>query len=186
MSVKQQLVTAEELWEMPDVPGKRFELVDGELVEMPGAGALHVWIAFALARVLDDFVRRHKLGIVLPDGLSYVLRRGPDQVRIPDVSFIASVDVLVDGLPVGYWEGPPTLAVEVVSPHDRAADIQKRVQDYLKAGTAQVWVLWPDTRTVTVYRPDGDPRELGPKAQLNGAEVLPGFSIRVDDLFEIQ
>ena len=85
MSVKQHLVTAEELWEMPEVPGKRFELVDGELVEMPGAGAEHVWIAFALAQLLNDFARQHHLGFAVPDGLAYVLRRNPDHVRIPEI-----------------------------------------------------------------------------------------------------
>ena len=35
------LLTAEDLWETPEVPGTQFELVNGELVEMPTAGAVH-------------------------------------------------------------------------------------------------------------------------------------------------
>ena len=186
MSVKQHLVTVEELWEMPEVPGKRFELVDGTVVEMPGAGAEHIWIAFVLAQLLNDFARQHHLGFAVPDGLSYVLQRNPDKVRIPDVSFVAGVDVAKKGLPKSYWEDPPTLAVEVVSPHDRAMEIDERVRDYLEAGTKQVWVLWPNRRAVSIYRPHADTRELGPEALLDGGDILPGFSVTVGDLFEIR
>jgi Uma2 family endonuclease len=185
MSVKQR-VTAEELWDMPDVPGRRFGLTDGELVDVPGAGALSTMISFALARLIDDFVREHDLGLVLPDGLAYVLRRGPDQVRIPDVSFVAWERVSEEGLPEGFWEGSPTMAVEVVSPHDRADDIHERVQDYLAAGSRQVWVLWPRSRSVSVSSPDADTRELGPDARLDGGDILPGFGVRVGELFEVR
>lgn len=186
MSVKQRLVTAEELRDMPEVPGKRFELIDGAVVEMPGAGAEHLWIAFVLAQLLNNFARQHHLGFAVPDGLSYVLRRNPDKVRIPDVSFVAGVDVVRDGLPKSHWEGPPTLAVEVVLPNDRAVKIDERVQDYLAAGTRQVWVLRPNRRAASVYFPEADTRELVPDAILDGCDVLPGFSVRVGDLFEIR
>lgn len=185
MSVK-HLVTAEELWDMPEVPGKRLELVDGEVVEMPGAGALHGIILFALAQLLNDFVRRHNLGLVMPDGVGYLLSRQPDQLRIPDTSFVAWDRVPDEGAPEGFWDGAPTLAVEVVSPHDRADDVYRRVRDYLEAGSNQVWVLWPKTRRVSVYRPNADTRELGPDATLDGGDILPGFSVRVGDLFEVR
>lgn len=185
MSVKHK-VTAEELWEMPDVPGKRLELVDGEVVEMPGAGALHVMIVFAVAQLLERFVRKRDLGLVVPDGLAYVLRRDPDQVRIPDVSFVAWERVPEGEISEGFWQGPPTLAIEVVSPNDRADDIYARVQDYLAAGSDQVWVLWPRQHSVSVHRPDDDTRELGPDATLDGGNILPGFQVRVGDLFAVQ
>lgn len=186
MSVKHQLVTAEELWEMPEVPGKRLELVDGEVVEVPGAGDLHVAISFKLARALDDFVQQNDLGIVRPDGLAFVLRRDPDHMRIPDASFVAWERVPEEGIPEGFWEGPPTLAVEVVSPHDRADDIHAKVRDYLEAGTQQVWVLWPRTRSMTVYDSTHGVRELAPEAELDGGNELPGFTVRVGDLFEVR
>lgn len=186
MSVRQQLVTAEELWQMPEIPGKQLELVDGEVIEVPGAGDLHVAISFKLARALDDFLQQHDLGIVRPDGLSYVLRRSPDQVRIPDVSFVAWERVPKEGIPEGFWEGPPTIAVEVVSPHDRADDIHAKVQDYLEAGTRQVWVLWPRTRSMTVHDSTRGVRELGAETNLDGGDALPGFRVRVGDLFAVR
>ncbi|MDQ3328547.1 MAG: Uma2 family endonuclease, partial [Chloroflexota bacterium] len=71
MSVAKQektLVTAEELWEMPEAPGKRFELVGGELVEMPGAGAVHGLIVELLLRLIGAYVRDHDRGVALGDG----------------------------------------------------------------------------------------------------------------------
>ncbi len=185
MTVKQQLVTAEELWEMREVPGMRLELVDGEVFEVPGAGELHIAIVVMLFKLLDRFVEQHDLGIVRPDGLAYVLRRDPDQVRIPDVSFVAWDSVPDGDVSERFWEGPPTLAVEVVSPNDRANDVRDRVQDYLEAGTQQVWVLWPQRHSISVYSPGADTRELGPDAKLDGGDVLAGFTVRVGDLFEI-
>ena len=87
-------------------------------------------------------------------------------------------------IPEGFWDGAPTLAVEVVSPEKRAADLYAKAHEYVAAGTRAVWVLWPRHRSVTVYAA-GATRELGPNDELNGGDVLPGFRIRVGDLFNI-
>ena len=79
-----------------------------------------------------------------------------------------------------------SLAVEVVSPDDRATEVYAKVQHFLEAGTRQVWVLWSPQRRVTVYTLDGGAQELGPEALLDGGDVLPGFSVRVGDLFEVR
>ncbi len=185
MSVEQKLVTAEELWEMPEVPGKRFELVDGEVIEVSPSNDLHMAIVEIVYKRLDRFVEQHNLGLVRFDGLGYVIRRAPDQVRVPDASFVAW-DRVPDPRPSArFWEGPPTLAAEVVSFQDLANDVYERVQDYLDAGTQQVWLVWPRQRSISVYRPDADTRELGPDAVLDGGDVLPGFSVSVGDLFEV-
>lgn len=185
MSVK-QLVTVEELWDMPEIPGKRLELVDGEVVEVAGAGALQSLIGTQLLRLLGRFVEEQDLGLLFPDGLGYVLRRNPDHLRIPDISFIAW-DRVPDGeVTEWFWEGAPTLAVEIVSPNDRAVDLRERIYDYLNAGSAYVWVLWPRQRSVSVYMSNGGSRELGPDATLEAKDILPGFSVRVDDLFNVQ
>jgi len=182
----EQLITAEELWEMPEAPGKRRELVDGEVVEVPGAGDLPMAIVILLFKLLDRFVEEYDLGLVRPDGLAYVLRREPDQVRIPDLSFVAWDHVPVEGIPEGFWEGVPTLAVEVVSPNDLAEEFRDRIMDYLEAGSRQVWVLWPRRQSVSVYAPGADTRELRPDALLDGRDILPGFSVRVSDLFAVR
>jgi len=135
MSVEQKLMTAEDLWAMSEVQGKRFELVDGQLVETPGAGGVHMIVVVALFKLIDAFVSEHDLGYAFPDGLSFVVQRNPDRVRIPDVSFVSWERVPTEGPPEGYWPQAPDLVAEVVSPNDNANDIQEKVQDYLSAGT---------------------------------------------------
>lgn len=184
MAIK-QVVTAEDLWELPEKGGLRYELVEGEVVEVPGAGALHSLIVLLVSKLLDDHVSAEDLGLVLPDGSAYILSRHPDLLRIPDVSFISWERVPEDGIPEGFWTTAPDLAVEVVSPHDRAEDIHDKVHEYLNAGCRLVWVLWPRRRSVSVHSPD-EMRELGPEDILDGADVLPGFQIRVADLFAIR
>jgi len=117
--------------------------------------------------------------------VAYVLDRDPDQVRIPDVSFVAWSDVPGDGVPEWFWEGPPTLAVEVISPNDRAVDIHWKVRDYLNAGVHLVWMLWPQQASVAVYD-HGTQRELDADDHLGGGDALPGFTVRVGDLFEVR
>lgn len=184
MSVK-QLVTADELWAMPEVPGMRFELVDGELVEVPGAGGVHNLIVRLLARFLDEYLLRNDLGVVHTDNTSYLLRRHPDQLRIPDVSYIRWERVPDTGVPISYYPIPPDLAVEVVSPDDRATEVRAKARDYIAAGVSHVWILWPDERSVSVQS-TGSTLELGPDDELDGGDVLPGFRVRIADLFQVR
>lgn len=177
MSVR-QIVTAEELWDHPEVPGKRLELVNGEVDQIPGSGVLHSIIATTLLRLLYRHVDEQGLGLVFPDGLGYILRRNPDHVRIPDISFIAWDSVPEGDIEDAFWEGAPTLAVEVVSPNDRADDIHDRVQDYLEAGSSHARVLWLRRKSMSVYRPDADTRELGSDTALDASDILSGFSVR--------
>lgn len=185
MSVEQKLITAEELWEMPEVPGKRLELVDGEVVEVPGAGMLHNLIAMLIYELIRDRVRERDLGLVFGDGLGYILSRNPDRVRIPDVSFLSSQRMPEEGVLEGFSPVAPDLAVEIVSPSDRADILHDKVHDYLDAGTQMVWVVWPKRSSVSVHGADGFVRELGSDDTLDGGDVLPGFQTRVGDLFEV-
>jgi Uma2 family endonuclease len=184
MSVEQKMMTAEDLWEKPEIPGKRFELVDGELVEMPGAGMVHNLIAAVIYGFIRDFVQANDLGWAFTDGLGYVLSRDPDQVRIPDASYLAH-ERLPDGRVVeSFAPAAPNLAVEVVSPNDSATELQEKVQDYLDAGIQAVWIVWPKLRSVTVHLPDGSSRVRGVGSDLEGGDILPGFSIPIASIFE--
>ncbi len=78
---------------------------------------------------------------------------------------------------------PPDLAVEVVSPGDRAEEVYGKVREYLDAGARLVWVVWPRHRAVTVYTLDGQVRERREGDALDGDDVLPGFRVRVAELF---
>lgn len=183
MSLK-QLVTAEQLWEMTEKPGVRYELVRGELVEVPGAGYPHARLGRALLLLLHPFVVEHDLGEAFPDGLAYIIAREPDTIRVPDVSFISKERLPEEDME-GFVPFAPDLAVEIVSPTDRAEEVYGKVREYLEAGTRTVWIFWPRYRSITAYVPGEDPRELAEDDELDGGEVLPGFRMRVAELFRM-
>lgn len=178
-----KLMTAEDFWMMPEVPGKQFELVNGELIEMPTAGAVHNAIMVLLVTLIQAHSRQNRLGRTFGDGLGYILRRNPDVVRIPDVSFVRQDNVPKSGIPVGFWVGRPDLAVEIVSPHDRANEVRAKVRAYIEHGVPLVWICWPAIRTISIYSADGSIRELEPDDTLDGGAILPGFEVRVADVF---
>lgn len=174
----------DELERMPEVPGKIIELVDGEVVEVPGSSLLHSAIVAMLYEWLAAFVRERDLGMVFPDGAGYALSE-PYLVRVPDVSFVSWDRLPADGPEEGYARFAPDLAVEVVSPGDQAEEVRRKVQEYLNAGTRLVWVLWPKLRSVSAYSTGGLTHEMGPDDELDGGEVLPGFKVRVGSLFDV-
>ncbi len=178
------LLTAEEFFELPDPPDRRVELVRGLIREKPLLVVIAGLVKANVLTSLSEFLKLHELGLVLP-GLGCVLGRDPDTVRVVETCFLAR-DCMPEGEPSEwFWEGPPTLDVEIVSPDDLANDFYERVQDYLAAGTQQVWVLWPRNRSMTVYDAVSGVRELGPDSTLDGGSLLPGFSVRVGELFEV-
>ncbi|HEX5164807.1 MAG TPA: Uma2 family endonuclease [Thermomicrobiales bacterium] len=180
-----RLMTAEEFWTMPEVPGKQYELVNGELVEMPTASHYHNLIVFLIGKLVDAFASQHDLGYTFVDGVSFVLRRNPDDVRGPDVSFVATARVTSRDMLLKPWEGAPDLAVEIISPSDRATDIDEKIKAYLSAGTRLIWVVWPDTQSVTTYELGGAITDLRSTDTLGGGDVLPGFAVSVATLFEV-
>ena len=180
-----QTMTADALWSLPEVAGRRYELVRGELVEVPGAGGRHGQLALWIGMLLLRFVGPRRLGVVSGDGPGYLLGRDPDTLRIPDVSFVAADRLPAGGVPEAFWPFAPDLAVEIVSPNDRAEDVHGKAREYLNAGTRVVWVVRPRTRRVAVYRGEGDTQESSDDGVLDGGDVLPGFDLSVADLFEI-
>lgn len=181
----ERLLTAEEFWELPEVEGKQYELVEGVVIEMAGPGYEHSLIVEAIGDLLKGFTRGKRLGYVTRDNTMFILQRSPDTVRGPDVSFVLRERVEAVGIPKRHFPAAPDLAVEVASPHDRARELHSKAGNYLAAGVRLVWLVWPDTQTVTVYSPDDEPREYGADDTLDGSDVLPGFIVTVRDLFDI-
>lgn len=177
-------LTAHDLWRLGEGDGRR-ELVDGEVVEMAPVGAVRGAITLRISRRLAEHVERVGAGTVLVGDVGFVLNlpTDPERVRAPDVAFVSEHRLPGGRLPEGFLTGPPDLAVEVLSPSDNPIDLQQKVRDYLEAGARLVWVIAPQAETVTVYRPDGSARLLRAPDSLDGEAVLPGFSIRLAELF---
>ncbi len=183
MAIARLVMTAEALARMPD-DGHRYELARGELIRMPPVGAQHGGTTVDLVGPLRTHVEQHRLGRVMVE-VGYRLERDPDTVRAPDVSFLAAARIPPTGLPVGFIDGAPDLAVEVVSPDDTAAEVEAKVQEYLGHGSRLVLVVHPRTMTVTAYLPDGSARVLRDRDMVEGGDVVPGFALPVRELFRL-
>ncbi|ABU57795.1 Uma2 family endonuclease [Roseiflexus castenholzii] len=182
MSIEAAAITAEDLAQM-SFGEQRVELVRGEVITMAPAGAEHGEIAGFVFGILFSFVRAHNLGSLYAAETGFILARNPDTVRAPDVAFVASERAAQQRGRSGFFEGPPDLAVEVVSPSDTAEDVEAKVLDYLEAGARMVWIVRPRTRTVTVYHSLRAVQVLRPGDLLDGGDVLPGFAVPVAALF---
>src|SRR5688500_6257676 len=132
MTVIPRHFTAEDLWAMPTVDGRR-ELVRGEVREMPPGGFDHGAIGMNIAVRLGAHVAQNRLGVVLGADTGFVLSRNPDTVRAPDVAFVAAARIPASGRTVRFWEGAPDVAIEVVSPGDTVEEVEEKVDHYLDA-----------------------------------------------------
>jgi|ERR1043165_9084044 Uma2 family endonuclease len=157
------------------------ELVDGVLVER-AMGFQEDYLAICIATLLSNFVSPKNLGLVL--GSQALMRIFPNQIRIPDVSFL-SWSRLKGKIPKE--AAPliaPDLAVEVISPGNTKGEMRRKCREYFQAGTLLVWMVNPRKRTVTVHTASDSFEILGESHTLTGGSVLPGFSINVKALFE--
>jgi Uma2 family endonuclease len=168
-----RLVTADELLNT-SIPDKQVELVRGAVIVRELPGFRHGRISVDIAARLREHVRARKLGIVVAE-TGFKLFADPDTVRGPDAAFIAR-DRVPNPEPVGYLALAPDLVVEVLSPGDRAGEVQSKVSDWLSAGSRLVWVIDPARRRGVVYRADTSVELLGENDALDGEDVLPGFS----------
>ena len=175
------LVTAEEFARIPD-DDHRYELVEGRIIRMSPPGSLHAVLATRIASLLHQHAESNRLGEVFTPG-GFHLARDPDTVREPDVAFVRADRIPPEGLPDGFWPGPPDLAVEIRSPGDRPSEILAKVAEYLARGVRLAWVVDPKQRTVTVYGPHASPATLTVDDVLDGGEVLSGFRCGVRRLF---
>jgi Uma2 family endonuclease len=180
MATTAQITTAEQLLQAPDLGP--CELLRGELVMVSPAGYAHGSIAGRITIALGEFVKPRKLGDVLGGEPGFLIASDPDTVRAPDVAFVRSERVPHEK-PQGFFEGAPDLAVEVLSPNDRASEVNAKVQDWLDAGCRMVWVVDPQTKTVSVYRSRTEIMVLGASDTLPGGDVLPGFSLPLVEIF---
>jgi len=180
-ATRARLITADELQAMGDIG--RCELIRGQLNMMSPAGYRHGNVAGNIHALLWNYVKKHKLGNVLAAESGFVLESDPDTVRAPDVAFIRK-DRLPGADHVKFFKGAPDLAVEVLSPEDRLAQIVRKVGDWLSAGAQTVWVVNPKTNTITVYRDDQTIAIFQDDDTIKNDPAVPGFKMKVEQAFE--
>jgi Uma2 family endonuclease len=183
MALTGRQMSAEDLWRLPD-DGMRHELIYGELQTMPPSSGEHGWVTSNVHDSLSPHVRTHGLGRVFAAETGFLLARAPDLVRAPDVAFVREERVEAVGRREGYWPGAPDLVVEVISPNDRAGEVEQKVRTWLEHGTLLVLTVYPDTRRVRVHRPSRPHEELMETDVLDGTDVVPGWTVPVRDFFQ--
>ena len=187
MLAEKQYISAEEFLELVDQPqyqDRRLELVEGEIVEMSLPGGEHGVITMRLSVKIANHVDANDLGWVTAAETGFALARNPAgraTVRGLDIAFISKAKA-PNPLPRGWIEIPPDLAVEVISPGNSADDIHKKVRELLKAGTPLIWIVYAETRTVVVHT-SASAVTYEESDTLSGGDVLPGFEVRVRDIF---
>jgi len=181
MVLTTRLYTADDLWQMPgDEP---WELWDGELRKVPSAGGRASRIAGKVLTRLSIYMMSNDLGIVTGADGTYILSRDPDTTVVPDVAFVRWERLPNREVPDKYIPLPPDLAVEVQSPSDEPADMAAKRALYTRAGLRLLWWVDPASRTVTVHRPGHPSIVLTATDTLDGADILPGLTIPITDLF---
>jgi Uma2 family endonuclease len=163
-------------------PRKRIcELIDGVLVEK-AVGDRESLLAHYLGRRIGEVVDRDDLGVLLGEAGFFWL--GGKQLRAPDVSFTPWSAFEGDEIPEeAYWSVAPALAVEVLSPDNTIAEIDRKIGEFLAAGTKLFWVIDPADKTAKVYTSPKRFKELGESGTLDGGKVLPGFKLALAGLF---
>lgn len=184
MATTTQYVTDEDLLRLPR-DGQKYERVDGQIRVSP-AGFRHGAVIMRLAIRLGAFVSERTLGYLADSSTGFRwpgrMPDRPDNVRCPDVSFVAAGRFPEEREPEGFPSLAPDLAVEVLSPGDRRGDVMEKVGEYLDVGTRLVWIIDPQQRTAAAYRSLTDVRVIGETDVLDGEDVVPGFACLLKDV----
>lgn len=178
------MATAEDLLAADDLGP--CELVRGMLVMMSPAGFEHGVITQRIAAFLHAYVAGRRLGVVTAAETGFLLARSPDTVRAADVAFVAE-SRLPRGRTVGFFEGAPDLAVEVLSPSELRDDaartrVTDKIAGWLAAGCLEVWSVDPGSRTVTVHTASRGSR-LFNEAETFVSAAVPGLEVTITELF---
>jgi Uma2 family endonuclease len=146
-------------------------------------GSFESELAAFIIVFIHEFLRDHNLGVVL--GEAGQLRIAPQQIRVPDVAFIAW-DTFPDRRRPrdAVYSVAPDLAVEVLSEGNTKAEMDRKLHDYFNAGTRLVWYLDPTARQMRVYNSPEDVTIVDQSGTVTGGGVLPGFAMSLTELFE--
>ena len=178
-----RLYSLAEFAALPD-DGKRYELVDGKIVEAMGGNEQHGRVGSLLLTFLGYFVFQHKLGNIYGPDTDFQIGRN---ARLPDVAFVAKGRLLPADRGKTVIPVAPNLAVEVRSPGDTKTEVADEVRQYQEAGVKLIWVINLRNETVEVYHPtDTKATVLKGNEELDGETVVPGFKLKVSNLFEYE
>lgn len=172
------VLTIDDFERLPDVLALNHELVNGELVDVSGNIGNHILLRDLLTAMLLFYVRDHKLGRVLSEQ-EYDFE---DNAHGPDVTFFGSEKVALFDGKLRVQRFVPDLAIEIVSLNDKFAALMRKVSRYRRCGAKEAWILEIESRRAFRFSEGGDAM-LGEEDVFQSG-LIPGFSIRLGDLFD--
>ncbi len=179
-------MTLEELLALPEADVER-DLIEGQLVERPMTkrNRWHGGVEVRIARFLDEWLetRPEPRGQVVGGETGFRILRDPDTSFGIDVAYVSAEVIAATPETSPYFEGPPILAVEILSPSNQHGEMVQKIRAYLEAGVALVWLVDPDFKTIIVYRPDAAPVMFNVEQEIAGEPDLPGFRIALSRIF---
>ena len=170
------LLTFAEFESLADTPGKR-ELLDGELIELPPAKLRHSNIQQRIHERLRPYALERFIGEVY---MEVGFKLGERQWVQPDVSLVSPEQNAASD-PEGYLEGAPRLAIEVISEANTAESVDRKIEKYFAYGGEEVWVFYPKTRRVWVYRRN-EPAAIEHKELLTST-MFPDWKLNLSEVF---
>jgi Uma2 family endonuclease len=168
-------------------PEGNYEVLYGKVVEKPAMGVFETWIASEMFGWLHRSIGIKDHGRVVSEML-FLLDVAKDLKRRPDLAFV-SYDRWARNRPVPRttaWEVIPDLAIEIISPTNRASEVIVKVGDYFRYSAGAVWVVYPIEEQVYVYESPTSVRILTRSDRLEFPAILPGFQLPMDSLFELE
>ena len=192
-TLTQRRMTADEFLALPDDGIERM-LIDGicrepatEIREMTVRNLVHSQLTIVLGHFLEQWRRTQPKprGAAVGGEAGFRLKPDPDGEEAVvglDLAYVSHESVARRGTTT-MVQGPPILAVEIVSPHNTDGELSDKVDLLLKCGCKVVWVVYPKSQTVIVHRPGVAVQALDAGDTLTAPE-LPGFSVPIPMLFE--
>jgi len=180
MGAARILLSAEEFDNYPFEEDKRYELDEGELIEMTRPAYKHNRVLQKLLIELVLYLRQNPIGEALISENLYAL--SPSTRRSPDVAVILG-DHQAELRDAKVIHVIPDIAAEVLSPSETPASIHRKMSQSFKAGVKEVWLIQPEDHTVEIW--------TGPKLPEQGltgtdsitSALLPGFTLALPELF---
>ncbi len=164
-----------------DLQEKGYELIDGNWEAKDMGSSRHGGVGTRLIIRLGGFVESQRLGGVYGPDTTFQIGHNE---RLPDVSFISAARMPEEGETDGKWLVAPDLAVEVVSPSESWAKVNRKIHDYFSSGVQQVWLVSLEFNEIHVYDSPKGMIVLGEDDQLTSEKLLPGFRCSIRELFQ--
>lgn len=178
---KRVLLTRDE--EEKIINSSRYEIVDGEIRERAMPNPEHARIEAKLSAKLTNFVEESNLGVVYSECHFELAEK---LTRVPDVAFVSFERFPESGESKGSkWQIAPDLAIEIISPTDDYKDVFEKLDEYFVAGVKQVWLVEPERKVLTVYYSQTRTTILTENDELICEAVLPGFWLRLKEIFQM-